>query len=110
MANVLVLGGSGFVGTELIAQLKKRKDKICAIYHKNKCDDDVENIKADLTDETSMQKALEGKSFDIIYEREKYIREYNMKLEKDQVNDGKNSYSWWLVFKPGKLVFAIRTV
>ena len=67
MAKVLILGGSGFVGTELIAQLKRRNDDICAIYHHIKCDSDVENIQADLTDSVSIQKALEGKSIDIIY-------------------------------------------
>lgn len=67
MANVLVLGGSGFVGTELISQLKKRNDKICVMYHHHKCGGDLENVKADLRDENSIRKALNGRRFDVIY-------------------------------------------
>ena len=35
MAKVLVLGASGFIGTELVRQLQERGDAICAMVHHN---------------------------------------------------------------------------
>lgn len=67
MANVLIIGGSGFVGTELVKQLKEKGDKICSLYHTTKADSSIENIQADITDAGSIKTALGSRKFDIVY-------------------------------------------
>lgn len=67
MAKVLILGASGFVGTELLRQLKRRGDNICSLYHTNIPDSEIENIQADLTKADSVNTALQNRKFDVIY-------------------------------------------
>ncbi len=67
MTKVLVLGAAGFIGTELVRQLKKRGDEICALYHSHKADETIENVQGDLTDTNSVNRALKGRSFDVVY-------------------------------------------
>jgi UDP-glucuronate 4-epimerase len=67
MANVLILGASGFVGTELLRQLKGRGDTICSLYHSNIPDGEIENIQADLTKADSVNAALQNRKFDVVY-------------------------------------------
>ena len=33
--KILITGGSGFIGTNLIKTLKKQKEELCTIYNKN---------------------------------------------------------------------------
>ena len=67
MNKSLVIGGSGFVGTELIKQLKEHGDEIFAFYHRTITDKSVDNIQADITNVESIRNALDDKKFDVIY-------------------------------------------
>lgn len=67
MAKVLVIGGSGFVGTELIRQLIDHGDEICALVHRNPTDAAIDHVQADMTDADSIQRALQGKTVEVIY-------------------------------------------
>lgn len=64
--KVLVAGGAGFVGTNLILKLKELDAKITATYHRHKPqikDSTVHYIKADLTQAENCNKAVKGKDY-----------------------------------------------
>jgi nucleoside-diphosphate-sugar epimerase len=67
MGTVLVVGSSGFVGTELVRQLKQRRDDVCALYHSSVTDQSIDNVRGDLTDAESLKSALGGRRFDVVY-------------------------------------------
>lgn len=67
MAKVLVLGASGFIGTELVCQLEERGDDICAMVHHNKTDGAIDHVRADMTDPDSIEKALQGRTVDVVF-------------------------------------------
>lgn len=59
--NVLIAGGGGFVGTNLVERLRSLGCKITSSYHSKKPSilyDDVEYIKADFTQKVDVQKSL----------------------------------------------------
>lgn len=61
--KVLVAGGAGFIGTNLILELLKRKVKVRATIHKKLPqikNSKIEFIKADLTNPSSCAKAVKG--------------------------------------------------
>lgn len=64
--KVLVTGGAGFVGTNLILKLQDLDAKITATYHRHKPqieDSTVHFIKADLTQAEDCKKAVEDKDY-----------------------------------------------
>ena len=68
MANALIIGASGFVGTELVMQLKERGDVVCALLNVSPiADDTIESVQADITNADSVNKALDGHNYDVIY-------------------------------------------
>ena len=67
MAKALVIGGLGYVGSELVHQLCQRRDDVCIFDRVAGEDDSVESIQGDFTDVDSLNKALEGRTFDVIY-------------------------------------------
>jgi nucleoside-diphosphate-sugar epimerase len=67
MVNVLILGASGFVGTELVRQLVERGDKVCAFYHSHIADPRIDHVVGDMTNTDSVGAALKGRTFDVIY-------------------------------------------
>ena len=67
-ANVLVVGGSGYVGRELCKQLAERGDSVATLNRSAGFGGDgVEWLQGDITDPDSLKKALDGKKFDIIH-------------------------------------------
>lgn len=67
-ANVLVVGGSGYVGRELCRQLVERGDSVFTLNRSAGFGGNgLEWIQGDITDADSLKNALEGKSFDVIY-------------------------------------------
>jgi nucleoside-diphosphate-sugar epimerase len=67
MGKVLVVGANGFVGTELIKQLKEHGDKILALDNRTITDKTVDSVLADITNVEGIKKALDGREIDIIY-------------------------------------------
>jgi UDP-glucuronate 4-epimerase len=63
MARVLVTGATGFVGRELVRQLRERKDEVYALG-RHPGDLGVAFIRADLADAAEVKKALHKRSFD----------------------------------------------
>ena len=61
------MGAAGFIGTELVKQLKERGDQICALCHSRKADQTAEHLQGDITDADSIHRTLEGRSFDVVY-------------------------------------------
>lgn len=66
MAEVLVVGGTGYVGSELVRQLLERQEKV-SVLSRSQPTDEVKWLKADITEKESLLKKLEGKSYEIIY-------------------------------------------
>jgi len=67
MPKVLVVGGMGFVGGEIVRQSIERGDTVSILDIIPSNDNNMESIVADLTNQESVDKALMGKSFDVIY-------------------------------------------
>ena len=66
MRNVLVTGGTGFIGRELVRQLINRGDDV-TILSRSKPKEKVKWIKADITDKSGLEQGLKDYHFDIIY-------------------------------------------
>lgn len=66
MAEVLVVGGTGYVGSELVRQLLERQERI-SVLSRSQPTDEVEWLKADITKKEGLLEKLEGKSYDVIY-------------------------------------------
>ena len=69
MAKVLVTGGTGFVGAELVLQLLERGDEVSVLTRSAEPvgPDGVMWIRADLSDAGSLWSALAGRRFECIY-------------------------------------------
>jgi nucleoside-diphosphate-sugar epimerase len=65
MDNVLVTGATGYVGCEVVKQLKKLEKKVTALG-RTFPKEEISFIQADITDQEELKKALKGKSFDCI--------------------------------------------
>ena len=66
MGKALVVGAGGFVGTELIKQLKEHGDEILALDNRTITDKTVDSVQADITNVESIKKALDGREIDEI--------------------------------------------
>lgn len=66
METVLVTGGSGYVGREVIEQLLRTGRQVTALVHLTHPDQNVPVVTADLTHAGELDKALAGKTFDWI--------------------------------------------
>lgn len=65
MKTILITGGTGFVGAEVVKQLLETDEKITALG-RTRPQEDIDFIQADLTDSENLTKVLEGKKFDCI--------------------------------------------
>jgi nucleoside-diphosphate-sugar epimerase len=66
--QVLVVGGTGYVGQELCIQLQQRGDDVATLNRSASSDEtSCEWIQADIIDAASLDRALAGREFDVIY-------------------------------------------
>ena len=65
MKTILITGATGFVGEEVLKQLLETSKEITALG-RTRSKEDVDFIKADLTDSENLAKILKGKKFDCI--------------------------------------------
>jgi 2'-hydroxyisoflavone reductase len=68
--NCLVIGGTGFIGRLLVAELLKQEHSITILHRKPKHDlgRRVQNLTADRNDAAALKTALTGKKFDVIFD------------------------------------------
>jgi nucleoside-diphosphate-sugar epimerase len=68
--NCLVIGGTGFIGRLLVAELLKRDHAVTVLHRKPRHDlgRRVKNIVADRNDGAAMKTALAGKSFEVVFD------------------------------------------
>ena len=68
--NCLVIGGTGYLGRLLVAELVKKGDSVSILHRKPKHDlgRKVVNLMGDRNDEKSLKAALAGKSFDVVFD------------------------------------------
>ena len=68
--NCLVIGGTGYIGRVLVAELLKRGETVSVVHRHPKHDlgRRVANIQADRNDAQSFKAAVAGKSFDVVFD------------------------------------------
>jgi nucleoside-diphosphate-sugar epimerase len=68
--NCLVIGGTGFIGRLLVAELLKQEHSVTILHRKPKHDlgRRVQNLTADRNDAASLKTALAGKKFDVVFD------------------------------------------
>jgi 2'-hydroxyisoflavone reductase len=67
--NVLVIGGTLFIGKELVRRLGERGDRITILHRgRSALPDGVEEIRCDRNDVKAVRKALGGRSFDVVFD------------------------------------------
>ena len=68
--NCLVIGGTGYLGRLLVAELLKREYSVSVLHRKTKHDlgRRVANITADRNDAQAVKAALAGKNFDLVFD------------------------------------------
>jgi nucleoside-diphosphate-sugar epimerase len=68
--NCLVIGGTRFIGRQLVAELVKADHSVTVLHRKPKHDlgRKVKNIMADRNDGQAMKAALAGKKFDVVFD------------------------------------------
>ncbi len=77
--NVLVIGGTRFIGIKLVEELIKRGNNITIATRGTRRDNfgnDVSRIKLDVSDFESCKKALEKRYFDVVFDNLAYCSEY----------------------------------
>ncbi len=63
--NILVTGGSGFIGTNLVKELKKRGHQVTAVDLLNTDREDY--ARADVRNYRQIERVFEGQKFDYVY-------------------------------------------
>ncbi len=68
--NCLVIGGTGFIGRLLVAELLKRDHSVTVLHRRPRHDlgRRIKNIAADRNDSHALKSALTGKNFEIIFD------------------------------------------
>ena len=68
--HCLVIGGTGYLGRQLVAELLKKNHTVAVLHRRPKHDlgRRVENIAADRNDAHAVKSALAGKSFDAVFD------------------------------------------
>jgi nucleoside-diphosphate-sugar epimerase len=68
--NCLVIGGTGYIGRALVAELLKQEHSVAVLHRRPKHDlgRRVANIAADRNDPQAIKSALVGKSFDVVFD------------------------------------------
>lgn len=66
MESFLITGSSGFVGQEVVHQVKASGAKIVALGCRDPCVAEVQFVRADITDQTALKSATQGIEFDYI--------------------------------------------
>jgi len=66
MENILVTGATGFVGCEVVKQLKKLGEKKVTALGRTVPKEEISFIQADITNQAKLKQALKDKSFDCI--------------------------------------------
>lgn len=66
MAKVLVVGGTGYVGSELVRQLLERQEET-SVLSRSQPTKEVEWLKADITDKESLLEKLKDKNYQVVY-------------------------------------------
>jgi nucleoside-diphosphate-sugar epimerase len=68
--NCLVIGGTGYIGRQLVAELLKRDDCVTVVHRhpKHELGRRVANIQADRNDAQAFKAAVAGKSYDVVYD------------------------------------------
>jgi len=68
--NCLVIGGTGFIGRLLVAELLKREHCVTILHRrpKHELGRRVKNLIADRNDTQALKSALSGKNFDVIFD------------------------------------------
>ncbi|MBN1918895.1 MAG: NAD(P)-dependent oxidoreductase [Verrucomicrobia bacterium] len=67
MAKALVIGGLGFVGTEVVRQARRQGDAVTVLDIVAPPADVGDYVQADFTNAEALNKALEGRRFDVMY-------------------------------------------
>lgn len=68
--NCLVIGGTGFIGRLMVAELLKQDHALTVLHRRPKHDlgRRVKNLVADRNDAASLKSALSGKKFDVVFD------------------------------------------
>ncbi len=69
MRNVLVIGGTLFIGKELVRRLGERGDRVTIVHRgRSALPAGVEEIRCDRNDVEGVRRALAGRSFDVVFD------------------------------------------
>lgn len=77
--NVLVIGGTKFMGVQLVKELLRRGNRVTIATRGNKADAfeaDVTRLIMDVSDEQSVKRALSGKQYDVVFDNLAYCSLY----------------------------------
>lgn len=104
--NILVLGGTRFFGIPMIEELIRQGHDVTIATRQMKKDnfgDSVKRIQLERTDPTSMEKALKGHAFDVVYDKIAYCSN-DIKYAMDAIDYKKYIYmSSTSVYDPKKM-------